>query len=122
MLMLLLSTAGVLLSGPNHTNGSMAVSGAPTFNVLTYGAVGDGVTVDSVAVRTTFAACKEAGGGTVLFPAHRSYVTGPVNGLRHQFSLEVCLEKHAYSTAGVALSRTSKHTSWVAAIAGGGQP
>jgi polygalacturonase len=49
------------------------------FSVRTFGAVGDGRTVDSVAIRKAFATCAAAGGGTVLFPAHFRYLTGPFN-------------------------------------------
>jgi|GEM_PF-3745384 len=41
----------------------------PVFNVLKYGAVGDGVTVDSDAVLKAVALAKAAGGGIVYFPA-----------------------------------------------------
>ena len=53
----------------------------PVFDVTAppFGAVGDGKTVDSAAVRQAFAACGARGGGTVLFPKHHLYVTGPFN-------------------------------------------
>jgi polygalacturonase len=62
-------------------------SSAAVFDVTTYGATGDGTTVDSAAVRAAAAACAIAGGGTLLFPANtdlstdpkRSYVTGAFN-------------------------------------------
>lgn len=38
------------------------------FNVLAYGAVGDGSTDDSSAIASAITACKNAGGGIVLFP------------------------------------------------------
>lgn len=50
-----------------------------TFDVLEFGAVGDGAAVDSVAVRRTFAACSAAGGGIVRFAANHQYLTGPFN-------------------------------------------
>ena len=61
------------------------------FSVLDYGAVGDGKTLDTAAVRAAAAALRSAGGGQLLFPgggggatqdwaAHnRTYVTGPFN-------------------------------------------
>ena len=52
---------------------------AGVFSVVDYGAAGDGRTVDSAAVRKAFAACAAAKGGTVLFPAHQQYLTGPFN-------------------------------------------
>lgn len=57
---------------------------AEIFDVTSYGAKGDGTTVDSVAVRAAASACGQAGGGTLLFPAanpgkERGYVTGAFN-------------------------------------------
>ncbi|GAA4836318.1 hypothetical protein GCM10023310_12300 [Paenibacillus vulneris] len=48
------------------------------FNVLEYGAVGDGVTMNTEAIRSTLEACEAAGGGTVYFPAG-TYLTGAVH-------------------------------------------
>src|ERR1700751_5347020 len=39
------------------------------FDIRTYGAVGDGKTVDSPAINKAIEAAAAAGGGTVLFPA-----------------------------------------------------
>ena len=51
------------------------------FDVTTFGAVGDGVTLDSAAIAATFAACAAHGGGMVLFPSGvssaRRFLTGP---------------------------------------------
>ena len=49
------------------------------FSVKAFGAVGDGRTVDSSAVRKAFAACAAAGGGTVVFAAHHRFLSGPFN-------------------------------------------
>ena len=68
----------VLLAIPLLT-ASNRVSVNRVFNVFDYGAKGDGTTVDSAAVRAAFSDCGNAGGGTVLFPAHHSYLTGPFN-------------------------------------------
>lgn len=46
-----------------------ALKGLATFNVKTYGAVGDGTTDDAAAIQSAITACVAAGGGTVLFPA-----------------------------------------------------
>lgn len=45
-----------------------AVTPPSTFNVVAYGALGDGTTDDSAAVIAAIAAASAAGGGTVLFP------------------------------------------------------
>lgn len=47
------------------------------FNVLDYGAVPDGKTKNTAAIAKAIAACAEAGGGTIVFPAGK-YLTGSV--------------------------------------------
>ena len=46
-----------------------SASATGVFDVTKYGAVGDGITVDSKAIRAAAAAVADAGGGTLLFPA-----------------------------------------------------
>jgi hypothetical protein len=49
---------------------SSGISGTPhLFDIRTYGAVGDGKTVDTPAINKAIEAAAAAGGGTVLFPA-----------------------------------------------------
>ena len=57
----------------------VASSRAATYNVLDYGAVGDGVTSDTQAVRGALAAAAAANGGTVLLPAPYVFLSGCVN-------------------------------------------
>ena len=45
------------------------------FNVKAFGATGDGATLDTPAINRTINACRQAGGGLVVFPAGK-YVTG----------------------------------------------
>ncbi|MFZ6031233.1 MAG: glycoside hydrolase family 28 protein [Chloroflexota bacterium] len=46
-------------------------------NVCTFGATGDGTTLDMAALQAALDACQRQGGGTVFVPAGR-YVTGPL--------------------------------------------
>ncbi|MEO6721237.1 MAG: glycosyl hydrolase family 28 protein [Ferruginibacter sp.] len=48
-----------------------------TFNIMNYGAVADGYTINSVAINKAITACAEKGGGTVVIP-RGSFVTGPI--------------------------------------------
>jgi polygalacturonase len=44
---------------------------------MTFGARGDGAGDDLGGIRRAYAACRAAGGGTVLFRAGRTFRTGP---------------------------------------------
>ena len=48
-----------------------------TLNVLDFGAIADGYTLNSVAINKTIDSCEKNGGGTVIIPAG-SFVTGPI--------------------------------------------
>ena len=48
-----------------------------TFNIMNYGAVADGLTLNSAAINKTIEECAAKGGGTVLIP-RGSFVTGPI--------------------------------------------
>jgi len=48
-----------------------------TFNIVNYGAVADGMTLNSVAINKAIDECAQKGGGTVLIP-RGSFVTGPI--------------------------------------------
>ena len=56
-----------------------------TFNVCTYGATGNGSTLDTAAINQAIEACSQAGGGEVLIPAGR-YLSGTVH-LRSRVTL-----------------------------------
>ncbi|MBP0904222.1 glycoside hydrolase family 28 protein [Mariniflexile gromovii] len=49
-----------------------------TFNIVDFGAISDGVTNNSEAIKKTIAACHDAGGGKVLIPSGR-FLTGPIH-------------------------------------------
>ena len=48
-----------------------------TFNVMNYGAIADGLTLNSIAINKAIDDCAAHGGGTVVIPTG-SYVTGPI--------------------------------------------
>ena len=48
------------------------------FNIESYGAIGDGVAMETEAIQNTIDACYEAGEGIVLVPA-RDFVTGTIH-------------------------------------------
>ena len=48
-----------------------------TVNILDYGAIADGYTLNSVAINKAIEACEKNGGGTVVIP-RGSFVTGPI--------------------------------------------
>ncbi|CAM3442003.1 glycosyl hydrolase family 28 protein [Deinococcus saxicola] len=60
----------------------------PTHDVLHYGAVGDGLHNDAPAIQAAIDACHAAGGGTVLLPAGRTYLSGSLE-LRGQTEFRV---------------------------------
>jgi polygalacturonase len=51
------------------TSEDAATLGARVYNIRTYGAKGDGVTLDTAALQAAIDACNRDGGGTVLVPA-----------------------------------------------------
>ena len=48
-----------------------------TFNIVKYGAVADGITLNTVAINKAIEDCAAKGGGTVLIPKG-AYITGPI--------------------------------------------
>ena len=52
-------------------------SGENIYNIMDYGAKGDGRTDDATAIQAAIQACSEAGGGTVLVPAGHTFMCSP---------------------------------------------
>ncbi|WP_147472774.1 glycoside hydrolase family 28 protein [Streptomyces triticirhizae] len=66
------------------------------YNVIEYGAVGDGTTNDTAAVQAAIDACARAGGGRVVLPGGRTFRTGTVT-LRSHVELHI---EHGATLAG----------------------
>lgn len=49
------------------------------YNIMTYGARGDGSTNDAPAIQKAIDACSKAGGGQVLLPAGKTFLASPFN-------------------------------------------
>jgi polygalacturonase len=62
-------------------------AGPPFYDVRSYGAVGDGVTLTTTAIQKAVDACSADGGGKVVVPAGR-YLTGPIF-LKSQVQVEL---------------------------------
>jgi DNA sulfur modification protein DndE len=58
-----------------------------TFNIISYGAKNDGITLNSVAINKAINACAEKGGGTVLIP-EGFWLTGPIT-LKSNINLHI---------------------------------
>ena len=63
-----------------------------TFNILDFGAVGDGQTNDAKAIQRAMDTCNASGGGRVIVPAGGRFVTGPFKFKSH---VEMHLEPNA---------------------------
>ena len=48
-----------------------------TFNIINYGAIGDGTTLNTIAINKAIGDCNSKGGGVVLIPAGL-WLTGPI--------------------------------------------
>lgn len=84
ILLLLLTSSSFASGQPRHV----------TFNITDFGAVGNGATVNTVAIQRTVDSCAHQGGGTVLIPPG-DFVTGSV---RLFSNMEVRLEAGARLT------------------------
>lgn len=64
----------------------------PVYNLLDFRAGGVGKTLDTLAIQSVINACHAAGGGTVIFPAGKSYLSGT---LQLKSNVELHLERGA---------------------------
>lgn len=74
--------AGAIDSRPGHANAAIAPlptqpASINSFDVTSFGAVGDGVTINTAAIQKGIDQCSAAGGGKLLFPAGR-FLTGTI--------------------------------------------
>ena len=71
---------------------AVAVSTQNIYDILTFGAKGDGVTDDAVAIQKAIDRCSAEGGGVVLLPRNHVFLSGPVE-------LKSNVELHLEATA-----------------------
>ncbi len=75
----LVTTVGALFATVALGTPTLPTIPAGTFNVTSYGAVGDGVTISTLAISNAIVAASAAGGGTVEIPAAAgAYLCGPL--------------------------------------------
>ncbi|PWA64108.1 pectin lyase-like superfamily protein [Artemisia annua] len=71
-LVFILSTTTLIQSHPSIL---LPHSQPVTISVADYGAIGDGVQYDTVPIQSAIDACSSAGGGRVIFPSGKKYLT-----------------------------------------------
>ena len=95
-------TLGVLVATTAFGDPTLPTIPPGTFNVTSYGAVGDGVTVNTIAISNAIVAAGNAGGGTVEIPAAAgAYLCGPLlyrSGVNLQIDSGATLKMLPYGT------------------------
>ena len=71
---------------------ALGLSAQNSYDILAFGAKGDGVTDDAVAIQKAIDRCSAEGGGKVLFPRNHVFLSGPVELKSH---VEIHLEATA---------------------------
>ena len=71
---------------------AISLSAQDRYNILTFGAKGDGVTDDAAAIQKAIDRCSAEGGGVVLMPRNHVFLSGPVE-------LKSNVELHLEATA-----------------------
>ncbi|MDE7438851.1 MAG: glycoside hydrolase family 28 protein [Muribaculaceae bacterium] len=67
-----------LVIGMGMLMGMLSLS-AKDFSVVDFGAKGNGRTDDAVAIQKAIDACTNAGGGSVIFPSGKTFLSGPLH-------------------------------------------
>ena len=71
---------------------AVVASAQGKYDILTFGAKGDGMTDDAVAIQKAIDRCSAEGGGVVLLPRNHVFLSGPVE-------LKSNVELHLEATA-----------------------
>ena len=64
------ASAALMLSGCGSTT---------DYNVMSFGAAGDGTTDDAAAIQKAIDRASENGGGTVIFPSDKTFMCSPIH-------------------------------------------
>ena len=51
---------------------------AKDYNIMDFGAKGNGISDDALSIQKAIDACSSEGGGVVIFPSGRNFISGPV--------------------------------------------
>ncbi len=71
---------------------TLLVKAHSVYNVMSYGAKGNGVADDAAAIQKAIDKCEQNGGGIVLFPSNHVFISGP---LQLKSNVELHLETSA---------------------------